>query len=88
MTGLETWIAAILGVLLLGLGICVHVNAVRLGMTALLYRRGILLRPVDCARMAQEHGFSRIRVMLSDLLHRLLEEPAGGSDFVSARHAH
>jgi hypothetical protein len=84
MTGLSTWIAAVLGSLLLGLGVCVHVNAVRLGMTALLYRRGILLRPVDCARLAQEHGLPRVRVALSNALHRLLEEPAARGDFVTA----
>lgn len=85
-TGIETWIAAFLGVLLLGLGICVHVNAVRIGMTAMLYRRGILLRPVDCARLAQQRGVPQLRVAVSNLLHRLLEEPAG-SDFVTARRA-
>lgn len=88
MTGLSTWIAAALGVLLLGLGICVQVNAVRLGMTALLYRRGILLRPVDCARLAQEHGLSRARVGVSNVLHRLLAEPMpSGGEFVTARRA-
>jgi hypothetical protein len=86
MTGLSTWIAAFLGTLLLVAGICVQVNAVRIGMTAMLYRRGILLRPVDCARMAQQHGFSRLRVAVSNLLHRLLEDPAPrGSEFVAAR---
>lgn len=87
MTGLETWIAAFLGVLLLAVGICVHVSAVRIATTALLYRRGILLRPSECARLAQDHGFARVRVILSDVLHRLLEEPAHGGDFVSARPA-
>jgi hypothetical protein len=85
MTGLETWIAAFLGILLLGVGVGVHVNAVRIGMTALLYRRGILLRPVDCARLAQERGLSQVRVAVSNALHRLLEEPSHGGDFVSAR---
>jgi hypothetical protein len=86
MTGLETWIAAFLGVLLLGIGVCVHVNAVRIGMTALLYRRGILLRPVDCARLAQERGLPQVRVAVSNALHKLLEEPSnGGGDFVTAR---
>jgi hypothetical protein len=84
-TGLSTWIAAILGMLLLGIGICVQVNAVRIAATAILYRRGILLRPVDCARLAQERGFPRARVVVSDLLHRLLEEPAAPSDFVGTR---
>jgi len=87
MTGIETWIAAILGVLLLGIGICVHVSAVRIGMTAMLYRRGILLRPTECARLATEHGLAPLRVRLSDLLHRLLEEPTRSPDFVSTRHA-
>ncbi|MCW2959709.1 MAG: hypothetical protein JWM90_96 [Thermoleophilia bacterium] len=86
-TGLETWIAAALGILLLGLGICVHVNAVRIGMTALLYRRGILLRPVDCARLAQQRGLPQLRILLSNILTRLLEEPARASDFASARRA-
>ena len=90
MTGLETWIAAALGILLLAGGIIVHVNAVRLGMTAMLYRRGILLRPTECARLvADGETAARLRVLLSDLLHRLLEEPTPrGSEFVSARHAH
>lgn len=83
LTGIETWVAAFLGLLLLGGGVCVHVNAVRLAATALLYRRGILLRPVDCARMAQERGLPRARVAVSNVLHRLLEEASG--DFVSAR---
>lgn len=88
MTGIETWIAAILGVLLLAGGIVVQVNAVRLATTAMLYRRGILLRPVECARLAQERGVpQQLRVLVSNALHRLLEEPAGGSDFVSARAA-
>ena len=85
-TGAETWIAAFLGVLVLGLGICVQVNAVRIGMTAMLYRRGILLRPIDCARLANERGFGSIRVALSNALHRLLAEPEG-NDFVRTRHA-
>lgn len=84
LTGIETWIAAILGILLLAGGIAVQVNAVRLAATALLYRRGILLRPVDCARVAQERGFPRARVALSNALHRLLQEPARG-DFVATR---
>lgn len=85
ITGLETWIAAFLGLLLLAGGICVHVNAVRIAATALLYRRGILLRPVDCARLARERGLvQRARLLLSSVLHRLLEEPADG-DFVAAR---
>jgi hypothetical protein len=84
-TGFSTWIAAILGILLLGIGICVQVNAVRIAATAILYRRGILLRPVDCARLAQERGLPRVRVAVSDLLHRLLEEPAAPSDFVGSR---
>lgn len=87
LTGIDTWIAALLGIMLLGVGICVHVNAVRIGMTALLYRRGILLRPLDCARLAQSHAPARVRVGMSNLLHRLLEAPAGGGDFVSARPA-
>lgn len=87
VTGLETWIAAGFGILVLGLGIALQVHAVRIGMTAMLYRRGILLRPVDCARLAQEHGLSRLRVLLSNGLHRLLQEPAGGSDFVRVRAA-
>lgn len=87
VTGLETWIAAGLGILVLGLGIALQVHAVRIGMTAMLYRRGILLRPVDCARLAQEHGLSQLRVLLSNALHRLLQEPAGGSDFVRVRAA-
>jgi len=74
----------VLGVLLLGIGVCVHVNAVRIGMTAMLYRRGILLRPVTCARLAQERGLPRLRVWTSNALHRLLEEPARRSDFVHA----
>ncbi|MCW2923042.1 MAG: hypothetical protein JWM98_446 [Thermoleophilia bacterium] len=84
-TGASTWIAAIIGLLLLAVGICVHVNAVRIGMTAMLYRRGILLRPLECARLAQSHAPARLRVTISNALHRLLEEPAGGSDYVSAR---
>ncbi|MCW2921466.1 MAG: hypothetical protein JWL76_1340 [Thermoleophilia bacterium] len=87
MTGLETWIAAILGVLLLGIGICVHVSAVRIAATAMLYRRGILLRPTEWELLSQRDGLARVRVVVSDLLHRLLEEPARGSDFVSARNA-
>ncbi len=87
MTGLATWIAAILGALALTLGICIHVNAVRLGMTAMLYRRGILLRPVECARLAQGHGMPRLRIALSNLLQRLLEEPAERGEFVAARMA-
>jgi hypothetical protein len=87
-TGLETWLAAILGVVLLGGGIVLQVNAVRIAATAMLYRRGILLRPVDCARLAQQRGLPRARVTLSNVLQRLLEEPASGGDFVSARHAH
>lgn len=86
-TGAESWIAAILGLIALALGICFHVNAVRIGMTAMLYRRGILLRPIDCARLAHSRGFPRARVLLSNLLHRLLEEPANGDEFVSARYA-
>lgn len=84
MTGLETWIAGILGVLLLLVGICVHVNAVRIAATAMLYRRGILLRPVDCARLAQERGMPQLRITLSNVLHKLLEEPSRG-DFVGTR---
>lgn len=84
-TGVETWIAAFLGLLLLAFGICVHVNAVRLGMRAMLYRRGILLRPSDCARVAQEHALPRVRVALSRALDYLLSEPA--TDFVSVRQA-
>lgn len=87
VTGLETWIAAGLGLLVLALGIAIQVNAVRIGMTAMLYRRGILLRPVDCARLAQDRGLSQLRVLLSNALHRLLQEPAGGSDFVRVRAA-
>lgn len=87
LTGIETWIAGILGVVLLTVGICVHVSAVRIATTAMLYRRGILLRPTECARLAQDHGLAQVRVAISNVLHRLLEEPAGGSDFVSARHA-
>ncbi|MCW2956104.1 MAG: hypothetical protein JWO69_973 [Thermoleophilia bacterium] len=86
-TGIETWIAAILGVLLLTIGVCVHVNAVRIGMTAMLYRRGILLRPVDCARLAQQRGLPQMRIALSNVLTRLLEEPARASDFATSRHA-
>jgi hypothetical protein len=87
MTGIETWIAGILGALLLTIGICVHVNAVRIATTAMLYRRGILLRPVECARLAQEQGLPQsVRVWLSDVLHKLLEEPAHG-DFVATRMA-
>lgn len=83
-TGAETWIAAILGVIILGLGIALQVNAVRIGMTAMLYRRGILLRPIDCARLASERGIGRLaRVWISNALHRLLQEPAG-ADFVRA----
>ncbi|MCW2926917.1 MAG: hypothetical protein JWM86_885 [Thermoleophilia bacterium] len=85
MTGAETWIAATLGILLLAFGIGIHVNAVRIGMTAMLYRRGILLRPVECARLAQERGLPRLRVVLSNVLHRLLEEPASRGSFVAAR---
>lgn len=84
-TGIETWIAAFLGLVLLAGGVCVHVNAVRIGMTAMLYRRGILLRPVECARLAQSHAPARLRVLISDVLHRLLEEPAVSGEFVSAR---
>lgn len=85
LTGIESWIAAALGILLLGFGICIHINAVRIGMTALLYRRGILLRPVDCARLAHRHGLPRLRVLLSNVLHHLLQEPATAGEFVSAR---
>lgn len=85
LTGIETWIAALLGIVILGAGIALQINAVRLATTAMLYRRGILLRPVDCARLAQERGMSSTRVFISNVLHRLLEEPAGGRDFVSAR---
>ncbi len=86
LTGIETWIAGILGVVLLTVGICVHVSAVRIATTALLYRRGILLRPTECARLAQDHGLAQVRVAVSNVLHRLLEEPTR-SDFVSTRHA-
>lgn len=81
-TGAETWIAAILGVLILTCGVLLQVHAVRIGMTALLYRRGILLRPVDCARLAGERGIPAVRVWLSGVLHRLLAEPRR-NDFVS-----
>lgn len=84
LTGIESWIAGTLGLLLLAAGIGIHVNAVRLAAIAMLYRRGLLLRPVDCARMAQQRGIPRARVALSGILHRLLEEPSGG-DFVSTR---
>ena len=87
LTGIETWIAGILGVLLLGVGICVHVSAVRIAATAMLYRRGILLRPTEWELLSQGNRLARVRVVVSNVLHRLLEEPAHGSDFVSARNA-
>lgn len=83
-TGAETWIVAILGILVLTIGILVQINAVRIGMTAMLYRRGILLRPVDCARLAGERGLAPVRVWISNALHYLLQEPAG-ADFVTSR---
>ncbi|MCW2972346.1 MAG: hypothetical protein JWN72_619, partial [Thermoleophilia bacterium] len=86
-TGAASWIAAIIGLIALTLGILVHVNAVRIGMTALLYRRGILLRPTDLARLAHRRGTPQARILLSNLLHRLLEVPATSGEFVTARHA-
>jgi hypothetical protein len=83
-TGAETWIVAILGIMILLVGILIQINAVRIGMTAMLYRRGILLRPVDCARLANERGFAPVRVWISNVLHYLLTEPAN-ADFVTAR---
>lgn len=89
MTGLSTWIAAALGVLLLALGVLVQVNAVRIGARAMLYRRGILLRPTECAALvAQTGNVARLRVLLSNALDKLLEEPAQrDGQFVTARHA-
>lgn len=84
-TGAATWIAAIIGIAALTLGILFHFNAVRIGMTAMLYRRGILLRPVDCARLAHRRGIPHARIVLSNVLHRLLEVPATSGEFVSAR---
>jgi len=86
-TGAATWIAAIIGALALLLGVLVHVNAVRIGMTAILYRRGILLRPTDLARLAHRRGMPRARIVLSNVLHRLLEVPSTSGEFVTARHA-
>ncbi|MBC7462421.1 MAG: hypothetical protein H7287_13775 [Thermoleophilia bacterium] len=86
-TGAASWIAAIIGLIALMLGILVHINAVRIGMTALLYRRGILLRPTDLARLAHRRGTPQARILLSNALHRLLEVPASSDEFVTARHA-
>jgi LPXTG-motif cell wall-anchored protein len=86
-TGAESWIAAGLGVLLLALGIVVHVKAVRIGMTAMLYRRGILLRPVDCARLARSGGTGALRAWISVQLSRLLEEPEDEFACVGTRFA-
>ena len=86
-TGASTWVAALLGVCLLALGIVLHVQAVRVGMIAVLYRRGILLRPVDCARLARTRGLPRARVPLSRLLAWLLADPNPNA-FVRARISH
>lgn len=85
MTGAATWIAALLGIALVAGGIAIQFNAVRIGMTAMLYRRGILLRPVDCARLARRRGIPRVRVAVSNAVHALLAEPAAPSDFVTMR---
>ena len=46
-TGAPAWIAAVLGVLLLGIGIVVQLRATQIGMTASQYRRGPMLRPLQ-----------------------------------------
>lgn len=83
-TGAETWIVAILGIALLAGGIALQINAVRIGMVAMLYRRGILLRPIECARLAQGRTLPRARVHVSRLLERLLAEPELSRDFATA----
>ncbi|MCW2949996.1 MAG: hypothetical protein JWN41_1009 [Thermoleophilia bacterium] len=87
-TGASTWIAAIIGVMALLVGVLLHINAVRIGMTAMLYRRGILLRPIECARLvSQGSAAPRFRIWCSDVLHRLLEVPTTSGEFVSSRYS-
>lgn len=44
-TGASTWIAAMIGAMLLGIGMIVQLRAMQIGEAASLYRRGPLLRP-------------------------------------------
>jgi len=44
-TGASTWIAAVIGLLMLAAGVFVQYKALAIGDTAAMYRRGPLLRP-------------------------------------------
>jgi len=59
-TGASEWIAALLGILLLGSGLYLRRNAVEVVDTASMYQRGPLLRPrelrVRAERSLQQHG--------------------------------
>lgn len=94
-TGAPSWLAVVLGMTLLLVGISMHVNAMKIGATALLYRRGPLLRPsylVGCARTCTPIIVEESRAILADLagqvatrlggLARVLHAPRAASDFV------
>lgn len=90
-TGASVWIAAFLGIALLGGGVLMQVHAVRIAATALLYRRGPLLRPswyavegLPMAASAAESLAPRLGRLLQPL-ERLLRQPPAESEFVGWR---
>jgi LPXTG-motif cell wall-anchored protein len=72
-TGAPVWLAAVIGLVLLAAGLWTQLNAVRIGATAMLYRRGPALRPIASSRM------------LADRLAELVDTPAPASDFTTTR---
>ena len=74
-TGAPVWLAALLGLGLVLVGLSAHVNAVRIGAATLLYRRGPLLRPIAGASTVLEH------------VARLASAPRPVSDFTTT-HVH
>jgi hypothetical protein len=90
-TGLSVWWAALLGMVLLGGGVLMQVHAVRIAATAVLYRRGPLLRPTWYVQTAAPRAIELVREWAPGAaervapLVRLLQSPTGGSDYTSTR---
>lgn len=93
-TGAPAWIAAVLGVVLLGIGIAVQLRATEIGMTASQYRRGPLLRPLRllagvplvylrCVRWIGRYSAHELRTQFHQFVEVITRTPE--RDF-SARH--
>lgn len=85
-TGASSWIAALIGILLLGTGIIVQLKAVAIADTASLYQRGPLLRPAALVSSAIDHMHQALP-LLSTRMEEFRDRvsTSRGSDFVRAR---